>query len=116
MAAESMWPGMFQAFAGRGSTRVRSTRDAISDTAASYAISDEQGARKKVLDNRQRTAVNRAGMAIKTIHRFAGQLSSRFFPSRGSAAASESFRIGYLSSTSSERQKSRLVAFQQGLT
>ena len=54
MAAESIWPGMFQAEAGRGNTAsVRSTRDATSDTVASYAISDEQGARKKVLDNRQ---------------------------------------------------------------
>jgi len=49
-----MWPGMFQAEAGRGNTaNDRSTRDAISDMAASYAISDEHGARKKVLDNRQ---------------------------------------------------------------
>jgi hypothetical protein len=45
---------MFQAFAGRGNTTsVRSTRDAISDTVVSYAISDEQETRKKVLDNRQ---------------------------------------------------------------
>jgi hypothetical protein len=44
---------MFQAEAGRGITaNVRTTKDAMSDTAASYAISDEQGARKKVLDNR----------------------------------------------------------------
>jgi hypothetical protein len=54
MAAESIWPGMFQAEAGRGNAAsVRSTRDATNDTVASYAISDEQGARKKVLDNRQ---------------------------------------------------------------
>jgi hypothetical protein len=54
MAAESIWPGVFQAKAGRGNAAiVRSTKDAISDTVASYAISDEQGARKKVLDNRQ---------------------------------------------------------------
>ena len=54
MAPESIWPGMFQAEAGRGNTAsARSTRDATSDTVASYAISDEQGARKKVLDNRQ---------------------------------------------------------------
>jgi hypothetical protein len=54
MAAESIWPGMFQADAGKGKTaRVKSTRDAISDTVASYAISDGEGARKKVLDNRQ---------------------------------------------------------------
>jgi hypothetical protein len=45
---------MFHAEAGNGNTpSVISTRDAISDTAVSYAISDEQGARKKVLDNRQ---------------------------------------------------------------
>jgi hypothetical protein len=50
MAADSIWPGMFQAEAGSGNTaRVRSIKDAISDTVASYAISDEQGARKKVL-------------------------------------------------------------------
>jgi hypothetical protein len=54
MVAESIWPGMFQAEAGRGdAASARSTRHAISDTVASYAISDEQGARKKVLDNRQ---------------------------------------------------------------
>jgi len=49
-----MWPDMFQAKAGSGSTAsVRSIRDATSDTVASYAISDEQGARKNALDNRQ---------------------------------------------------------------
>jgi hypothetical protein len=31
----------------------KSTRDEINDTGASYAISDERGAMKKVLDNRQ---------------------------------------------------------------
>jgi len=46
--------GMFQAEAGSSNTlSVRSTRDATSDTVASYAISDEQGARKNALDNRQ---------------------------------------------------------------
>jgi hypothetical protein len=66
--AERIWPGMFQAKAGRGNTTsVRSTRDAISDTVASYAISDEQGARKNALDNRRRTAVNRADMGIKAV-------------------------------------------------
>jgi hypothetical protein len=54
VAPESIWPGMFQAEAGRGNTtNARSMRDAISDTAASYAIADEQGARKNALDNRQ---------------------------------------------------------------
>src|SRR5262249_2488337 len=63
-----LWPGMFQAEAGRGDTAsVRSTRNDISDTVASNAISDKQGARKNALDNRQGTAVNRAGMAIKSI-------------------------------------------------
>jgi hypothetical protein len=48
MAPESIWPGMFHAKAGRDNTAsVRSTRDAIRDTVASYAISGEQGARKK---------------------------------------------------------------------
>jgi hypothetical protein len=48
MAPESIWPGMFQAEAGSGTTAsVRSTRDAISDTVASYAISDEGRARKR---------------------------------------------------------------------
>jgi hypothetical protein len=45
---------MFQAEAVRGDrANVRSKRNAISDTVASYAISDEQGAREKVLDNGQ---------------------------------------------------------------
>jgi hypothetical protein len=52
--AESIWPGMFHAEAGRGNTAtVRSIRDTISDTVASYAISDEEGTRKNALDNRQ---------------------------------------------------------------
>jgi hypothetical protein len=42
-----MWPGMFQAEAGRGNaTKIRSMTSAISGTVASYAISDEQEARK----------------------------------------------------------------------
>jgi hypothetical protein len=54
MAPESIWPELFQAEAGRGNAAIaRNTRDTISATAASYAISDEQGARKMVLDNRQ---------------------------------------------------------------
>src|SRR5215510_9213268 len=32
-----------------------------------YNSSDEQGARKKVLDNRHRTAVNKAGMGKKAV-------------------------------------------------
>ena len=45
---------MFQAEAVTGNAAsVKSIRDAISDTVASYAISDEQGARKNALDNRQ---------------------------------------------------------------
>ena len=47
MIPESIWPGMFQAEAGRGKmAMVKSTRDAFSNTFASYAISDEQGTRK----------------------------------------------------------------------
>jgi len=67
MAAESTWPGMFQAFAGRDNTATaRSTRDAISDTVASYAIFDEQRAKKRS----GQLAMNRskqAGIAIKAI-------------------------------------------------
>jgi hypothetical protein len=48
MIPESMWPGIFQAEAGRGSpTNARSSRDAIKDTVASYAITNEQRARKR---------------------------------------------------------------------
>src|SRR5262249_59188481 len=62
-----LWPGMFQAEAGRGDTASgRSTRDALSNTVARYAISDKQGARKNALDNRPGTAVNKAGMGRKT--------------------------------------------------
>jgi hypothetical protein len=47
MIPESIWPGMFHAEEGRGNTATaRSTRDAISDTFASYAITDQQEARK----------------------------------------------------------------------
>jgi hypothetical protein len=54
MIPESMCPGMFQAEAGGGSrATATNTRDATSDTVASYAISDKQRARKKVLDSRQ---------------------------------------------------------------
>jgi hypothetical protein len=67
MMSESMWPGMFQATAGGGNTAsARSTRDAIKDTVASYAISDEQGARKRS----GQLAMNRskqADMGIKTV-------------------------------------------------
>ena len=63
MIPERMWPGMFQAKAN-GAARKRDDYEACEsdlcqgiasqlDAAASYAISDEQGARKKVLDNRQ---------------------------------------------------------------
>ena len=58
---------MFQAFAGRDNTATaRSTRDAISDTVASYAIFDEQRAKKRS----GQLAMNRskqAGIAIKAI-------------------------------------------------
>jgi len=48
MAPESIWPGMFQAEAGSGNmANVRSTRSVSSDMAASYAIFDEHGARKR---------------------------------------------------------------------
>jgi hypothetical protein len=51
---------MFHAKTGSGNTTiVRSTRNVISDTVASYATSDEQGAKKKVLDNPHLTAVNK---------------------------------------------------------
>ena len=44
MIPETMWPGIFQAEAGRGNAvSVRRTRAAISDTVASYAIFDGQG-------------------------------------------------------------------------
>jgi hypothetical protein len=43
MAAESIWPGMFQAEAGTGNTTsARSTSDAISDTVASYPLPARQ--------------------------------------------------------------------------
>ena len=39
---------------GKGQqANIRTTRDAMNDTAASYAIFDEQGARKNALDNRR---------------------------------------------------------------
>jgi hypothetical protein len=54
MIPESMWPGMFQAKAGRGNTtNARSMRDATNDTVVSYATSAELGAMKNTLDNWQ---------------------------------------------------------------
>jgi ABC-type uncharacterized transport system substrate-binding protein len=115
MAAESIWPGMFQADAGKGKTaRVKSTRDAIGDTVASYAISDGEGARKKVLDNRQWTAVNRAGMGKKTVVALLVGLaltSVRFAEAQQPKRVS---RIGFLSTASSATQ-SRTDAFRHGL-
>jgi len=62
MAPESIWPGMFQAEVGMGIiASVRSTRDAIKDTVASYAIANEQGTRKKVLDNGAMNGSKQAG-------------------------------------------------------
>ena len=41
MIPESIWPGMFQAEAGRGNAaNTKSTRDALGNTVASYAISE----------------------------------------------------------------------------
>ena len=52
MAPECIWPGMFQAKAGSDNTAsVRKTRNAIRGTVVSYAIPNEQGARKNLLDN-----------------------------------------------------------------
>ena len=79
MAAESIWLGMFQAEARSGDTAsVKSTRDAISDRVASYAMSDEQGARENALDNRQGTAVNRGGYGYQKYPRFAGWSGTHF--------------------------------------
>ena len=47
MAPESIWLGMFQAEAeGVDTASVSSRRSVISDTLATYAISDEQGQEK----------------------------------------------------------------------
>jgi hypothetical protein len=81
---------MFQAEAGSGNAAsVRSTRDAISDTAASYAISNEEGARK--IGSGQ-PAMNRSKQwryGYKKHGRVTGHSSSRFRPFRSSAAAEE---------------------------
>ena len=56
MIPESISPGMLHTEAGGGNTATLTiARDAISNTAAGYAISDEQAPRKKVLNT-----VNRA--------------------------------------------------------
>ena len=107
---------MFQAKAGRGTrTSVISTRDAISATAASYAISDEQGARKRVLDNRQRTAVNKAGMTIKTIAPLLVGLTLASVHLADAQQPTKVSRIGYLTGTTPDGQLDRIEAFRQGL-
>jgi putative ABC transport system substrate-binding protein len=107
---------MFQAKAGRGNrASVISTRDAISATAASYAISDEQGARKRVLDNRQRTAVNKAGMTIKTIVPLLVGLTLASVHLADAQQPTKVSRIGYLTGTTPDGQLDRIEAFRQGL-
>jgi putative tryptophan/tyrosine transport system substrate-binding protein len=115
MAPESIWPGMFQAEHGIGTARVRSTRAAISDTVASYAISDEQGEEKR---SRQ-PAMNRckqANMGRKTIIVLLVGLSFilvRFTEAQQPKVA----RIGVLSNSraSDPGIALRLDAFRQGL-
>src|SRR4030095_4850177 len=89
MIPESMGLGMFQAEAGRGNTAsVKSTRGTISDTVASYAISDEEGARRSGQLAMKRSKQSRYGE--ESHRRFTGRFSSRFSPSHGGAAAEES--------------------------
>jgi hypothetical protein len=53
-AADSIWPGMFQAEAGRGNTAsVRSTRDAIRGTVGQLCHIRGTRDKKNALDNRQ---------------------------------------------------------------
>jgi putative tryptophan/tyrosine transport system substrate-binding protein len=115
MAVESIMAG--DAEAGRRKTvSVRSTRDVIKDMVASFAISDEQGARKKVLDNRQWTAVNKAGMARKTITVVwlvgltlaAVHLAEAQQPKKVP-------RVGFLGTASPSAVSARVEAFRQGL-
>src|SRR5262245_25196535 len=59
---------MFQAEAGRdNAASVRRTRDAITNTAASYAISDETRGKKKRSGQSPMNRCKHAGMGIKTI-------------------------------------------------
>jgi hypothetical protein len=64
-----MWAGMFQAFAVRGNTvSVRSTRDAISDMVATYAISDEQGAGQGSLSTNRESKIKGGPFPFLAIH------------------------------------------------
>jgi putative tryptophan/tyrosine transport system substrate-binding protein len=102
--------------AGTGNAaRMRSTRVTTSDTAASYAISDEQGARKMVLDNRQRTAVNRAGMAMKIIVLLLASLAVVSVHLADAQQPPKKPLIGVLVAGSPSSMESRINAFQKRL-
>jgi hypothetical protein len=109
---------MFQAEARGGNTAsFSSTRSVISDTVATYVISDEQGSKKKVLDNRQWTAVNRGGMAWKTVI-VVWLVALTFAPVRFAEAQQPKKvpRIGYVSGTGSPSDPGPYVeALRQGL-
>jgi ABC-type uncharacterized transport system substrate-binding protein len=116
MAPESIWPGMFQAEAGSGNTAtVRSTRDAISETVAGYAISDARGSKKKCSGQPTINSSKQAGMArnpiivlligltLASVHLAEGQQPTKVS------------RIGYLTGTTPDGQLDRIEAFRQGL-
>ena len=108
---------MFQADAdGANTESVSSTRSVISDKPATYDISDEQGARKNALDNRQATAVNRAGMGKKAIIVFLVGLALASVDLAGAQQPTGKVkRIGYMATGSVSSDRNRIDTFRRGL-
>jgi ABC-type uncharacterized transport system substrate-binding protein len=116
MAAESIWPGMFQAKAGRGNAAsVRSTRDEIRDTVASYAISNERGARKNRSGQLIMNRSKQAGMAIKAIIVLLVGLALASVRVADAQQPKKVPQIGLLAFGTSEADRPRQQSFLQGL-
>jgi putative ABC transport system substrate-binding protein len=102
--------------AGSGNTAsVRSTRNATNDPVASYAITSEQGARKK---GPRQPAMNRskqAGMGKNTVILLLVGLTFAPFHLAEAQQPKKIPRIGYVSQSSANDPGPGLAAFRQGL-
>src|SRR5262249_20897909 len=81
-----------------------------------YDISDEQEARKNALDNRQSTAVNKAGMGKKAIIVFLVGLALASVDLAGAQQPTGKVkRIGFMATGSVSSDRNRIDTFRRGL-
>jgi putative ABC transport system substrate-binding protein len=81
-----------------------------------YAMSDEQRARKNALDNRQRTAVKKAGMGTRNIVvLLVGLVLASVHSAESQQPTKKVSRIGILAAQSSSAASYRVEAFRKGL-